>query len=293
MDSEVLNFLDDPLRNPRYHLRKFKVATAELARLYFEEGLPVKKIGDMFGMGELSVAQRLKNAGFTLRQRQGGRRPSVPLSELERLYFTEKMSANEVGTTVGLDGETVRKRLRNAGHALRKPIEGRDLAAWRMSDVKRRATYGGTHRMERHAMAKERRSQHRSKVPENERILLQFLTARGLTECVQQRAVGIYNVDFATPTVAIEVVGGRRKGSARAGLASTAERIYAILHAGFRMIEILHREPVDPLQEGAADEVISFIEHTKTLPPSIREYRMVGGAGQLLAVFKVDLNNVP
>src|SRR5882724_4312219 len=290
MDREMLNNTDDPLLNPRHKLRQHQVDTAELARLYFEERLPVKKIGDKLGISAASVWDRLMRAGFKLRKHRGGPVAKASVAELSKLYFDDGLSANQVGEKVGIGGETVRKRLRNAGFTLRPVTEARNLRAWRMGDVERRLTFSGDSRMERQALSKQQRAQFRRKLPPGETKLLNLLQARGLTDLTAQKAVGIYNMDFATDTIGIEVIGGRYKPT---GFASSAERIYHILKSEFHLIELLYREPLDPFEEIACDQMIAFFESTKLLPPSIREYRMIGGSGQLMAIFQINLDNSP
>lgn len=289
MNGKLINELDDPALNPRHKLRGNAITTAEIARLYFEDGLPIKKVANKVGIGHTAVARRLRAAGLNLRPgKGGGPRPKVPLDRLVSMYFSDELSTSQIGEIVGLTAETIRIRLRNAGHELRQNVPARQMRAWRMNDVERRLAFGGYDRIAEQAVSKQRNAPFRKHMPKSEKALFDMLAERGISDLTQQRAVGIYNMDFATPTIGIEVIGGRNKPQ---GFASSAERIYFILKSGFHLIELLYREPLDPLKKLACDEVVAFLKRAETLPPFIREYRMIGGSGQLLAVFQVNLDN--
>ena len=208
MNRKINNITDDPASNPRHHLRRCATTTAEIANLYFEQRLPIKKIGDQLGISHTSVASRLKRAGYTLRPGRGGPKPKVSTDVLASMYFTDMLSTNEIAERVGLHGETIRQRLRAAGHTLRNNVAARDMRAWRMSDVERRLTFGGANRASQQALTKERNALRRKNVPPNETMLLDRLNQRGIFELTQQKAIGIYNMDFATSSVGIEIIGG-------------------------------------------------------------------------------------
>jgi hypothetical protein len=135
-------------------------------------------------------------------------------------------STNEIGAKFGLKGETIRKRLRGAGQKLRESVQARQMKAWRMDPTERRKLFGGAGRSQQQAITKERNASARKKMPLGERLILVGLNRRGVFELIQQRAVGLYNMDFASGSVGIEIIGGRNNSQ---GFASSAERIYLSL----------------------------------------------------------------
>jgi transposase-like protein len=107
-----------------------KIATESLVRLYFEENLSAKNIGDRFGINPASVTRRLHKAGYHLRPPGGQPVQSLVANEtLKQLYFHEKLSLKQVGARTGIGYFTVRSRLIKAGYKLRPRKKGQ-LERW-------------------------------------------------------------------------------------------------------------------------------------------------------------------
>ena len=269
--------------------------TEEIARLYFDENLSPSAISQRIGMSIPGIGKRLRKAGYVLRKGsaalKGRHFPkfTIPTETLRHLYFDELLSVELVARRVGMHFGSVRTRLLNAGYKLRQRSEAHKHRLYHMTALDRREIwYGGRRHSFKKALAWEHGAIGKPPTAESEIKLLEMLNQRGINNLVRQKAVGPYNVDFASDAIAVEIIWTRRQCS---HYASTAERIYYILKCGFHMIEILIRESWDPLQNGAVDQVIAFFDSTKSLPSIQREYRMVGGAGQLLAVFQIEVNN--
>jgi hypothetical protein len=102
------------------------VPTEEIARLYFEEHLPLAQVASRVGVSAHTVRARLLSAGCVLRPRSAGSKPVVPISELVRLYIDERLSLEKVAQKVGYSGgAVVGERLRRAGYNLRTPRTAR------------------------------------------------------------------------------------------------------------------------------------------------------------------------
>ena len=122
-----------------------------------------------------------------------------------------------------------------------------------------------------------------------------MLIERGL-DVIPQKAIGPYNVDLASGTVAVEVFGGGWHGYGR-HRRRAPERLRYILDEGWNLmvIWIIARRRA-PLHAAAADYVASFVELASG-DPSIRgQHRVVWGDGQEVASvgFNIDdLSAIP
>lgn len=104
-----------------------QVSSEELSRLYHEQGLTTKEIGQRFGVSEDVVQYRMKQLGIPRRHKSEaakGPRPnarSLRLSceELKRLYLIEGLDTPEIGRQYGVDGATVCTHLEECGIARR------------------------------------------------------------------------------------------------------------------------------------------------------------------------------
>lgn len=119
--------------------------------------------------------------------------------------------------------------------------------------------------------------------------LANMLTTRGI-DINQQTAVGPYNCDLTTDAVAVEIWGGYWHFYG-AHAARNEERFRYILNAGWNVI-ILGVTGRYPLNESVADYVVAEIERLRSNPPSIREYRMIWGAGDFTSGGRLDDNKL-
>ncbi len=90
------------------------VPTAELARLYFDEGLTTQQIATRNGHSQRAIWQSLTRAKYKLRA-PGQQPQSVPTEELIRLS-DEGLSPSEISKRVKLAVTSVRNRLSRAGY---------------------------------------------------------------------------------------------------------------------------------------------------------------------------------
>ena len=95
--------------------RQPRTSTAELARLYFDEGLTLAQVGARVGLNRTSVSTRLRYAGYRLR---AGTHPRLELDadQLARLHLDEGLTLAQVAVRVGADKRTVRMNLAEAGY---------------------------------------------------------------------------------------------------------------------------------------------------------------------------------
>ena len=112
-----------------------------------------------------------------------------------------------------------------------------------------------------------------------------MLSARGIGS-VMQEAIGPYNCDLGAFPVAVEVFGGGWHWHGR-HLLRTSERFRYILNAGWHVLVIKTSKRI-PLTETAADYITAFIQEARSNPAARREYRVIRGAGEVLAAGSAD-----
>ena len=109
----------------------------EIVRLYFEERLTTKEVGDRLGVSAGVVYRRLKDAGYQLRT-LAMRRINVDIAELVRLYFEEHLSLMEISLRLDISPDPIRKRLVEAGYQLRTVREAKVLQ-WKKKKARQAA----------------------------------------------------------------------------------------------------------------------------------------------------------
>lgn len=146
----------------------------------------------------------------------------------------------------------------------------------------------GSHRtlqqLERRARGVEQRL---GNVSESERNLVAMMR-RGGRSVVQQKAVGPYNVDIATGTVAVEIFGGAWHRRKREG-----ERLRYLLDHGWDVLYIWVDGIKYPLTRDAAQDAITFAEFRDRNPAAPRRYRVIRGGGQFVSAGSADRDDIP
>lgn len=138
--------------------------------------------------------------------------------------------------------------------------------------------------LERRALGKYRTQAHAT--PE-ERMLANWLRRRGHLSWTQW-PVGRYNVDVAVRagSVAVELFGGgwHAHGDHRERL---PQRTRDLADAGWNLL-IIWTHKAHPLSPKVTDEMVSYIERSRSDPAFRRQYRVIWGDGQLIAAGCVD-----
>jgi very-short-patch-repair endonuclease len=138
----------------------------------------------------------------------------------------------------------------------------------------------------RRALAKQRKGRYDSP---GEMLLGEALSDRGLI-VVPQKAIGKYNVDLAVAPVAVEVLGGGWHSTKR----SHATRTPEILNAGWHLVFVWNHEGSSALSVNAAtDYVVAFLQEVRRNPPTVGQYRVISGSGQLLAAGSAEDDEFP
>lgn len=228
---------------------------AEVCRLYWDEKLPGREIAERFGWTDNKmVYHRLKLAGREPR-RQGGYN-SKHYRKVSREAF---LTAYQQGWSI----REMARRLNVTHPAIRSRLRQFKLPA--------NPALRGT----------------------GEQHFLELLDEYLPKQFRPQFVVGDYTIDFGAPPIAVELVyaGPIGRPSPHASL-SNGQRIYSLFKAGFHIIEIVWRE-LKTLNQGTINEMIAWIESTKSFPTSIREYRVIRSTGEDLAILQCDVNKLP
>lgn len=119
-----------------------------------------------------------------------------------------------------------------------------------------------------------------SHVSDFENRFADMLRKRGLT-FQMQTAVGPYNCDFTSGSVAVEIFGGNGHFTGRHHKRSE-KRFNYLINAGFHVLIVVITR-ARPLTTAAADYIVAFANGASSDPSTPREYRVIGGGAQEMA----------
>jgi very-short-patch-repair endonuclease len=214
-------------------------------------------------------------------------RLTVDTDNLVQSYVSGE-SELSIANRFGISRSVVRRLLLKSGVQPRGQSEANIVSMSRMTPEQREARCASAHASARgrkqKLVEKVRRAQTRQNrlrgVSQIESALCTKLTDRGL-QVVQQQAIGPYNCDIGAAPVAVEVFGGGWHWHGR-HLKRAPERIRYLLDAGWHvlMVSVTSRHPVS---DALADYIASYVEAARSNPTAVREYRVVRGAGELMA----------
>lgn len=224
------------------------------------------------------------------------KRITLDLDELIHLYCNG-MSEKALADHYGVSRTAIRHRL-IAQDIPRRGQSEAEIVKWQqMSPQKRQTQVAAAHAatlghpvppMRGHRIAET--LQARGRMNPTEALLQHLLAARGISTCPQQ-AIGPYNCDLGAPPVAVECWGGEWHFSG-AHARREPQRLRYFFNAGWHAIYIVISIRF-PLLARATDDIAAFIEMARSRPSMRREYRMIGGTGELLACGSEDDKHFP
>lgn len=140
--------------------------------------------------------------------------------------------------------------------------------------------------LERRALSKERNQSHATS---DERRMAAWMLSRGI-QTIAQKAVGKYNVDLAAEPVAVELFGGgwHAHGDHRTRL---PKRTRYLADRGWNTIFVWTHK-AHPLGAEVTDELVAYVERSRSDPAFRRQYRVVWGDGKFIAAGSVDDDEV-
>lgn len=225
------------------------------------------------------------------------KRIALNADDIVREYLAG-VSEKKLADRFNVSRTAIRRRLIESGVNPRGRSEA-ELVKWsQMSARKRKAQTDAAHDAVRgkpvamevkikQAIGKQRTLPNVSPI---ETLLADMLKARGIAT-IPQQAIGPYNCDLGAYPVAVEIFGGEWHWSGR-HLLRTPERFRYILNAGWHILVVKVTPRRDPLTEATADYVAAFIETVSRDPSLIREYRVIRGAGEVIAAGSADDDNI-
>jgi len=226
------------------------------------------------------------------------RKIEIPnLDDLLRRYVAGKPE-QKLAREAGVNRWTFRRRL-IAANIKPRNVSDSMYIRWanasaddrtRMLDNAHAATRGrtvSTSEKHRRALGKERSCSHTSPT---ENVLAIDMRAMGFS-VIQQKAVGIYNVDVALDisSVAVEVFGGGWHSCGHHAKRFFERTVYLLDH-GWHVVIIWVDSRRYPLGRGAVQYLVSFCQELSRNPSSLRQYRMILGNGKDAPVCKSHFN---
>lgn len=280
-------------------LRLDPAKMAYAAELY-ASGKTFQQVASELGMDSESLRVALKRRGVKARPNSYRSAESfVPCPDGLVDAYLAGTSELVLSKTHGVSRGMVARWLREKNITRRTPKVANALTAASLTPGERaakaaaaHAAVRGTTNSERHqariALARERVCYGGSPSAGTE-YLAQELAARNIA-FVREKAIGRYNVDIALGTrpVAVEVLGGNWHGCKPVH----AKRTPYILNAGWSILFIWNQQLV-PLDSGALDYLLSYVEFACGNPRFPCEYRVIRGDGQLVSVGSLDDDDFP
>jgi transposase len=254
-------------------------ANLEKAIQLYLAGKPVQQITTATGVSNTVLHRERTARSIPPRSHR-----ALPLEDIIAAY---RAGASEfaLARQYGVSRNVIQRRLKEQGVERRAPSAAGKVRAAQMTSEERKRQAEAAHvaaRMRRvghiekyrHALEVERAGRFAS---DGERRFAQLLQERAI-DYVPQRAIGIYNVDFAVLPVAVEILGG----GWHALKTSHAERTPDILDQGWHLLMVWDYEGRSALGSGAASYLVDFLERIRRNPPATCQYRVITGQGELL-----------
>lgn len=262
-------------------------------------GFSVAEIASMFDVSDKAII-RIMDANGANRRRtvSENRRFNASIRGFDidsaKAMFDSGIGIRGIAENFGVPVSTARLAFQEAGFALRNRSEQQfarmaKASPEEKSAITRAANIAATGRVVqmgskiKTANTCQSRLNRRMSIAES--TFAEMLRERGIS-ISQQTAVGPYNCDLTTDSVAVEIWGGYWHFYGEHA-ARNEERFRYILNSGWNVI-ILGITAKFPLSESVADYVVSEIQRLRRNPPSIREYRMIWGAGDFTSGGSLD-----
>jgi very-short-patch-repair endonuclease len=229
----------------------------------YRAGESALKLGRDYGITGQTVINALERLGVEIRSQV----EPAPADVVEAYLGGESVLA--LSRSSGISRSSLTRRLKAAGVRLRG-VEHNG---------------GNSHRAR--CRASLTAELHQSHAVPNEGALLALLRDRGF-DPLPQRAVGSYNLDIAVLPVAVEVLGSDWHNSPRKRIHLRKRTEYLLDH-GWNVIYVILRRSGHPSRQ-VTDQVVAFIERSRSDPSFHGEYRVIGSQGQASAAFGLDLD---
>jgi very-short-patch-repair endonuclease len=272
---------------------------ADFIRRY-AQGESLDRIGQVHGVSGETVRVRLVDAGVRIRDRNEAPRPervSVDMDALIPRYLAGE-SIKALSGNLGIGRRAITTRLERAGIPIRDRSEAMYTRMSRINSEERAQLTAAAHDAVRgkpktegflvaRALGVEKQGAKHGNVSPAELMLADMLQDRGIL-VTHQKAIGPYNADLATLSVAVEVLGGQWHRVKKHG-----KRLRYLLDGGWDVIFVWVNGIHYPLGRGAAEYIAAHREFRRRNPAAIRCYRVIRGDGQLVASGSADGDDIP
>jgi len=204
----------------------------------------------------------------------------------------------EVAKLLGCSPPLIRRRLVSAGINIRSQGEQFSItqrrrgAEWRTANTKAAhdAVRGTTRTQKERCKRAITREERQLGIAGHESKLSDWLRANLLTEIIQQKAIGSYNIDIAVPefSIAVEVFGGHWHLSGRHA-ARLPERHKYVLDRGWLPVYVWATKS-KPISFACADYIVSLCERIRSGESLVGEKHVIWGNGKRITtgVFNLD-----
>jgi very-short-patch-repair endonuclease len=268
---------------------KFSTADVNYIINKYATGVGTLAISKALGVGYQPVTRILSENGVHLRNKReaviAGVLSKVSIAEIISL-FSNGIGVNGISERFGVSRAAVGNILKDQGIALRNRSQQQFARMKNATPEQIKALTKSAHdavrgtkksrsSQEEFAQTKEARGSGISSPAEY--ALASMLKDRGI-ETVRQKAIGIYNCDLASGTVAVEVFGGNWHWHGN-HLARTEKRFNEIMNSGWNILAIAVNAS-SPLTDAVADYVAAYIQEVGRNPPVTCEYRVIWRAGE-------------
>lgn len=225
----------------------------------------------------------------------------IEIANLNNLILRYEAGESELKLSreFGIDRGTIRRRLLSAGITPRNGSQANIASMGRMTFEQRQARTAASHIAARgryHTIAERemRAATRESKklgVSLAETIFVDMLKGRGITNIVQQKAIGVYNVDIAikSPRIAVEIYGGNWHTCESHAILHSKRTPY-ILNRGWSMVIIWVDGINYPLTVKAADYVAALVDAFRACEPARSQYRVIRGTGENVSILSSNFN---
>jgi Zn-dependent peptidase ImmA (M78 family) len=268
---------------------RFDLNVDDLIKIY-ESGKSMKQIADLYGVSQKVIRTRLLPTGC-IRKRIID---DLPEDAIVADYVAGK-SENNIALDRNVSRNVVRRILLKNGIIIREQIE-----ANRLMMSSRTAEMNAINVAPAHNAVRGRKHsfEHRCKIAKTRELrAIQgsgYEVALGMmisNDFVPQKAIGVYNCDFASNTIAVEVHGGNFHSFGRHAERSI-KRINYILDSGLNMVIVWIDKRVHPLTVGCADYITAFSNLASSDPTIRGQYRVIWGDGNDVTAFYPDRNDL-
>lgn len=277
-----------------------KLDADDLIRRY-TSGESLYQLATTFHVGKQTIKSILEENGVSIRnlaEARMNRRIPLDSEDILRRYLAGE-TKKAIAESLGVNQATVQRRLADFGITTAKNrSEAMKIRLSRMTPEERKALAEAANKAARGSKRSFQELCNRAKgvqekgshISKTERILAGWLLEKGIS-VIHQQAVGPYNIDLGAYPVAVEVFGGNWHATGKHA-ARLPERVNYLFNRGWNILIIWVNAIHHPLLPCVTDDIIAFIEQSRSNPSFRRQYRVIWGDGQFYSAGSGDDNNL-